>query len=690
MKKYLSIFFSSVLILVGLVSFANNVSAIAVTPAIILGTSSAIIGDSVSISGSHFHQGDTITVSINGHTGNISSSALVVSGNTFSGSIVIPADATLGSDTVAATNGSTDTATAPLTVSAPVVTHTLTYTAGAHGSITGTSPQTINDGASGSAVTAVPDSGYHFLNWTPGGSTSASRTDTNVTSDQTYTANFEADVVVPVTYTLTYTAGANGTLTGSTTQVVDQGTDGSAVTAVANSGYHFTTWSDATTTNPRTDLNVQGNVNVTANFVVDVASSTNGYTISIDLPSIIGYVVNLTGFASTTNATGNAPQYDVQILWGDASTTDTSPHTFSPSTGNFSGPWGTDSHTYASAGTYTIEAKLYHGSLSGNDGDATTTVQVTVPVSTSTPDTTAPVFGPTPDITVSTTSTSTPVDFTVTATDAVDGTTTVNCVPASGSTFASGTTPVLCSTSDSSENTATTTFNVIVIHTEAPDTTPPVITGTPENISATTTGTSTIVTYTPPTAYDAVVGTTTVTCIPPSGSLFNLGTTTVACSTTDGTNNASSSFAVIVTQVSSSTSTSTSTTTSTGGGSTSSGSSSGGSTTTGGSSGNQGSEISLNDLITVLALLGASGGPAAPAPVVVNTVPVAQEIGVTPAPETAGTTTEEAAGAASTTGNELPLAAAVGTAGGFNFSWWWVVAILIIAGIIYILYRRRE
>jgi hypothetical protein len=40
--------------------------------------------------------------------------------------------------------------------------YTLTYTAGANGSITGTSPQTVNDGADGTAVPAVPDAGYYF------------------------------------------------------------------------------------------------------------------------------------------------------------------------------------------------------------------------------------------------------------------------------------------------------------------------------------------------------------------------------------------------------------------------------------------------------------------------------------------------------------------------------------------------
>ena len=38
-----------------------------------------------------------------------------------------------------------------------VVTHTLTYAAGAHGSISGVSPQTVVDGGDGTPVEAIPD-----------------------------------------------------------------------------------------------------------------------------------------------------------------------------------------------------------------------------------------------------------------------------------------------------------------------------------------------------------------------------------------------------------------------------------------------------------------------------------------------------------------------------------------------------
>ena len=167
-----------------------------------------------------------------------------------------PARSTRGRDTNVQANLS-------VTANFTINTYTLTYTAGANGTITGVSPQTVNHGASGTAVTAVPDTGYHFVSWSDGVLTAA-RTDTNVTSDISVTANFAI-----TTYTLTYTAGANGSITGASPQTIDHGSDGTAVTAVPNAGYHFVNWSDASPANPRTNTNVQANLSVTANFAIN-------------------------------------------------------------------------------------------------------------------------------------------------------------------------------------------------------------------------------------------------------------------------------------------------------------------------------------------------------------------------------------------------------------------------------------
>ena len=83
-----------------------------------------------------------------------------------------------GGSVGAVTNYQFNTVTADHTIAASfaINQYTLTYTAGANGAISGASPQVVNHGASGSAVTAVPDAGYHFVDWSDGVLT-ASRTD---------------------------------------------------------------------------------------------------------------------------------------------------------------------------------------------------------------------------------------------------------------------------------------------------------------------------------------------------------------------------------------------------------------------------------------------------------------------------------------------------------------------------------
>jgi hypothetical protein len=66
--------------------------------------------------------------------------------------------------------------------------------------------------------------------------------------------------------TLTYNAGAGGSISGATQQTVDYGADGAEVTAVPNTGYRFVRWSDGVMTASRTDTNVTADINMTAVF----------------------------------------------------------------------------------------------------------------------------------------------------------------------------------------------------------------------------------------------------------------------------------------------------------------------------------------------------------------------------------------------------------------------------------------
>ena len=132
-----------------------------------------------------------------------------------------------------------------------------------------------------------------------------------------------------------------------------------------------------------------------------------------------------------------------------------------------------------------------------------------------------------------------PVTYTATATDAQDGTLTPSCIPASGSVFPLGTTPVNCSVTDSGGLTAAGSFTVTV-----QDTTPPSL-NLPGNITVHA-GKPAAVTYTA-TATDLVNGSVPVSCSPASGTTFALGTTPVICSATDAHHNtATGSFTISV------------------------------------------------------------------------------------------------------------------------------------------------
>ncbi len=67
-------------------------------------------------------------------------------------------------------------------------------------------------------------------------------------------------------HTLTYSAGEHGSVTGATVQSVADGADGTEVTAVPDTGYHFIAWSDGSTANPRRDTNVTVNISILASF----------------------------------------------------------------------------------------------------------------------------------------------------------------------------------------------------------------------------------------------------------------------------------------------------------------------------------------------------------------------------------------------------------------------------------------
>jgi len=137
------------------------------------------------------------------------------------------------------------------------------------------------------------------------------------------------------------------------------------------------------------------------------------------------------------------------------------------------------------------------------------------------------------------------VTFNPVATDNCPGPVTVTTLPASGSVFPVGTTPVLVTAVDSHNNTNTCVFNVVVQDAEAPSVTcpAPVVKLVPQGY------TSASVTFPPPAVSDNC-GLFSYLVSPGSGSVFPIGTNTVQVTAWDAGNNTNTcAFTVAVVPV---------------------------------------------------------------------------------------------------------------------------------------------
>ena len=133
-------------------------------------------------------------------------------------------------------------------------------------------------------IEAIANEGYEFATWNDG-STDNPRSVT-ITSDTLFIANF-VEIQQVATYTITvYSSNqAYGTVTGNGTYA--EGTE-ITITATANSGYEFVSWSDGNSDNPRT-LIVTNDAMYIATFVE--ASSIASYTVTVISANLTqGYV----------------------------------------------------------------------------------------------------------------------------------------------------------------------------------------------------------------------------------------------------------------------------------------------------------------------------------------------------------------------------------------------------------------
>ncbi|GAB3602451.1 HYR domain-containing protein [Microbacterium aureliae] len=209
------------------------------------------------------------------------------------------------------------------------------------------------------------------------------------------------------------------------------------------------------------------------------------------------------------------------------------------------------SKSASGSGTVKFSASGQNNAGGAVTPDRTLTVRWGTPTACTTPpppvDRTAPVVTvPGAVVEEATGASGAVVTYVATATDeTAPASPAVTCDPASGSVFSLGTTTVACSATDAAGNTGSADFTVTV-----QDTTPPAV-GPMTDIGFEASGPQTVVTWTDPTATDAVWGSPAVTCSPASGSAFDIGQTTVTCSATDGAGlTGSSTFTVTISDTS--------------------------------------------------------------------------------------------------------------------------------------------
>jgi len=172
------------------------------------------------------------------------------------------------------------TADCTVTVSFAINAYTVTPSAGAGGTISPSTAQTVNYNGT-TAFTATPATGYHVATWggtcggTASGTGSLNYTTNAVTADCTVTVSFAQN-----TYIVTPSAGVNGSLSPSTAQTVNyNGTTG--FTATPATGYHVDTWGGTCggTASGAGNVNYTTNA-VTADCTVTVSFAINTYTVT--------------------------------------------------------------------------------------------------------------------------------------------------------------------------------------------------------------------------------------------------------------------------------------------------------------------------------------------------------------------------------------------------------------------------
>ena len=233
----------------------------------------------------------------------------------------------------------TGNATVHVTFTPAGVTYTVTPSAGANGGISPNTQQIVESGSS-VGFTATPSSGYVVNQWLVNGGLAqtggTNYTLNNVLANTTVNVTFAP---ASLTYTVTPSAGANGTISPNTQQIVNSGSS-AGFTATPAAGYMVNQWL-ANGTAAQTGGNSFTLSNVTVNtavqvtfqpivvFTVTPATGGNG-VISPNIPQL----VNSGSSAVFTATPSNGYVIDQWLLDGDSAQYGGSLYTLSNVTGN--------------------------------------------------------------------------------------------------------------------------------------------------------------------------------------------------------------------------------------------------------------------------------------------------------------------------------------------------------------------
>ena len=108
--------------------------------------------------------------------------------------------------------------------------------------------------------------GNTFSNWNTQTTGAGSNYTSNTIYNQLGSTNLYA-IWTTSNYSLNYSAGPGGSISGNSSQTVVHGGNGTKVTAIPAANYIFHKWSDDLTTPTRTDINITANKSVVADFI---------------------------------------------------------------------------------------------------------------------------------------------------------------------------------------------------------------------------------------------------------------------------------------------------------------------------------------------------------------------------------------------------------------------------------------